>query len=152
MIKVKSEKNYREFQKLASIAFKKLGLAGRAIVEVVFEGEEGIRALNSTFRKVDKATDVLSFPMLNEIKPFKKKNYPFEYAFGGVMLGSIVICESIASSNAENYGHSTKREINYLFLHGLLHLLGYDHEKEEDKKVMRQAEEMILSLAKITRE
>lgn len=60
-------------------------------------------------------------------------------------LGSIVICRDVAARQAEEYGHSRDREETYLFVHGLLHLLGYDHMTEEDKSVMREAEERILS-------
>ena len=70
---------------------------------------------------------------------------------GGVMLGSIVICREVAERQAEEYGHSAVREMTYLFVHGLLHLLGYDHEKEEDKALMRAKEEEVLSAIGINR-
>ena len=65
-------------------------------------------------------------------------------------LGSIAICTEKAEEQAKEYGHSFVREMTYLFVHGLLHLLGYDHENEDDKRVMRAAEEKILSAIGIT--
>ena len=102
---------------------------------------------------MDSATDVLSFPMLDAIKPFTKENYPFDYdtKTDSVFIGSILICESVARRQAQEYGHGFEREHAYLFLHGLLHLLGYDHIADEDKKAMREREEQILYLVEITR-
>lgn len=68
------------------------------------------------------------------------------------MLGDIIICEDVARQNAQEYGHSYERELCYLIVHGFLHLLGYDHEDEEDKKIMRAIEEAVLRKYKITRE
>ena len=112
-----------------------------------------MRALNKRTRGVDNSTDVLSYPALDEIHPFTYENYPFEYDDynNGVMLGSIVICREVAEEQAAEYGHSVTREMTYLFLHGLLHLLGYDHEKEEDKRIMRDTEEKVLGAIGINR-
>ena len=131
----------------ADAAFAALSLAGEAEVEVNFVTEEEIRALNARTRDTDRVTDVLSYPMLDEIRPFTRENYPFDVdpENGRVPLGSIVICRDVAARQAEEYGHSRDREETYLFVHGLLHLLGYDHMTEEDKSVMREAEERILS-------
>ena len=71
---------------------------------------------------------------------------------GNIFLGSIVICEKRAREQAEEYGHSYMRELHYLAVHGLWHLLGYDHMTEEDKPEMRAKEEKILSKLGITRE
>ena len=141
------------FAAAAAEAFAALGLAGEAEVEVTFVGEAEIRELNARTRGVDKATDVLSFPMLDAIKPFTAANYPFDVdpASGRVSLGSVVICEAVALRQAEEYGHAAEREKTYLFTHGLLHLLGYDHIEEEDRRLMRAAEERVLSAIGITR-
>lgn len=135
------------FARAADAAFAALSLAGEAEVEVNFVTEEEIRELNARTRDTDRVTDVLSYPMLNEIRPFTRENYPFDVdpENGRVPLGSIVICRDVAARQAEEYGHSRDREETYLFVHGLLHLLGYDHMTEEDKSVMREAEERILS-------
>lgn len=135
------------FARAADAAFAALSLAGEAEVEVNFVTEEEIRELNARTRDTDRVTDVLSYPMLDEIRPFTRENYPFDVdpENGRVPLGSIVICREVAARQAEEYGHSRDREVTYLFVHGLLHLLGYDHMTEEDKSVMREAEERILS-------
>lgn len=135
------------FARAADAAFAALSLAGEAEVEVNFVTEEEIRELNARTRDTDRVTDVLSYPMLDEIRPFTRENYPFDVdpENGRVPLGSIVICREVAARQAEEYGHSRDREETFLFVHGLLHLLGYDHMTEEDKSVMREAEERILS-------
>ena len=152
MIKIIGEAT-EEMERAAEEAFSRLALEGECLVEIEYMDKEDMRALNARTRGVDSATDVLSFPALDEIAPFTYENYPFEYddMSGGVMLGSIVICREVAERQAEEYGHSAGREMTYLFVHGLLHLLGYDHEKEEDKTLMRAKEEEVLSAIGINR-
>lgn len=125
-------------------------------VEISFVDKEQIRLLNKKERNVDKATDVLSFPTLN-LKPMQKikiKDFKddIDQETKHLMLGDIIICEDVAKKNAEEYGHSYERELCYLIVHGFLHLLGYDHMEEDDKKVMRALEEAVLKKYKITRE
>lgn len=152
MIKVISDENITEFSRLADSAFSLLSLSGEAEVEVEFYTREEIHALNLETRGVDRATDVLSYPALDKILPFTRENYPFETnEEGRVNIGSIVICEEIAAEQAKEYGHSERRERSYLFTHGLLHLLGYDHMEDSDKKIMREKEEAVLSSLNITR-
>ena len=147
-----------EYARIADFAASFLGLEGQIIVELEIVSEEEIHALNLAERGVDKPTDVLSFPSLElnrgEYKPFTAKNFPLDFdpETKCVFLGSIVICDSIATMQAEEYGHSVERERGYLFLHGLLHLLGFDHIDESDRAKMREAEESILSLAGLKRE
>lgn len=115
--------------------------------EIIICDEETIKTLNREQRKVDAVTDVLSFPSLDGIrgKELKKADYPADPdEEGGIFLGSIAICEKRAEEQAAEYGHSLRREINYLAAHGLCHLLGYDHMTEEDKKQMREKEERVL--------
>lgn len=152
MIKILSE-SLPLFDLIAERTFVTLGLSGDAGVELVFASEDEIHKLNLETRNVDCSTDVLSYPNLEEIKPFTKENYPFDYdeESGLVLLGSIVICEPIAKKQALEYGHSSEREEGYLFLHGLLHLLGYDHIDENDKIKMRSREEEILTALGVTR-
>jgi probable rRNA maturation factor len=123
--------------------------------EIVITDEAKIRRLNAEARGIDAVTDVLSFPSLDGIrgKALKKADFPFEVdEDGNIFLGSIVICEKRAREQAEEYGHSYMRELHYLAVHGLWHLLGYDHMTEEDKPEMRTREEKILSKLGITRE
>ncbi len=123
--------------------------------EIIVTDEAEIRRLNAEARGIDAVTDVLSFPSLDGIrgKALKKADFPFEVdEEGKLFLGSIVICEKRAREQAEEYGHSYMRELHYLAVHGLWHLLGYDHMTEEDKPEMRTREEKILSKLGITRE
>ncbi len=123
--------------------------------EIIITDEAEIRRLNAEARGIDAVTDVLSFPSLDGIrgKALKKADFPFEVdEEGNIFLGSIVICEKRAREQAEEYGHGYMRELHYLAVHGLWHLLGYDHMTEEDKLEMRAKEEKILSKLGITRE
>ena len=123
--------------------------------EVVIVDEGEIRRLNSEIRKIDKVTDVLSFPSLEGIRGVRlsKKNYPTEVdEEGNLFIGSIAVCEKRCREQAEEYNHSYERELNYLITHGLFHLLGYDHETEEDKREMREREERVLTKLNLARE
>lgn len=141
-------------QRIADAAFETLGLKGEAIVEVSFVEEEEIRELNARTRNIDRATDVLSFPMLEKIDIFDRKHYPYSYdaEAKAVRIGSIVICTPIAVRQGEEYGHGSERETAYLFLHGLLHLLGYDHIEPAEEKEMTETAERILTGLGITRD
>ena len=124
-------------------------------MELVFTEEEGIRSLNASTRGKDAVTDVLSFPNLDGIlgRPIRRAEFPFDAdEEGNLFLGSIVICRARAEEQAEEYGHSLRRELYYLAVHGLCHLLGYDHEQEADKALMREREERILAAMGIGRE
>lgn len=106
-------------------------------------GEE-IRGLNSQFRGIDKETDVLSFPQYDDIGDAGEQEI--------IPLGDVVICEDVAHRQAEEYGHSYEREFVYLFVHSILHLLGYDHMEEDEKKEMRAAEEQVMQSIGLSRE
>lgn len=125
-------------------------------VEVMFVEDEEIREINRENRNVDKVTDVLSFPSLDiefgEIIDKDKFKAEIDYETGNIMLGSIVICLDQAKRQAEEYNHSLKREVAYLTVHGILHLLGYDHMEEDEKAVMREREEAILNTLGYTRD
>ena len=124
-------------------------------VELVFVDEGEIKRLNGELRGVDKVTDVLSFPAYEDVlgKAFYKADYPFDLDEDGrLLIGSIAICQERAKEQAEEYGHSYERELNYLIVHGIMHCFGYDHIEEEDRQKMREKEEEILSKMGITRE
>lgn len=112
---------------------------------------EEIKRINLEFRNIDRATDVLSFPMFekDEIEEIVSKQ---EEDRGEDILGDIVISIEKVQEQAKEYGHSFERELAYMVVHGFYHLMGYDHIKEEDKKEMRPKEEKILNELKITRE
>ena len=123
--------------------------------EFVFVDEDEIRRLNRETRGIDKVTDVLSYPTLDGIKgkAIHSKDHPFDIdEQGNLLLGSIVFCQDRAKEQAQEYGHSYGRELNYLFVHGVMHCLGYDHMTDEEKSEMRAQEEKILGALGIIRE
>ena len=123
--------------------------------EIVFVSADEIKDLNCRFREKDAVTDVLSFPTLDGIrgKAIHKADFPYDIGGNGeIFIGSIAICKERAQEQAEEYGHSYNRELHYLVVHGLCHLLGYDHIEEADKVQMRALEEKVLGKMGITRE
>lgn len=122
--------------------------------ELVFTDEEGIRALNARTRGKDAVTDVLSYPNFDlGGGAIRGEDYPYDRDEDGrLFLGSIVICRGRAEEQAKEYGHSLRRELYYLAVHGLCHLLGFDHETEEERREMRAREERILNAMGIPRE
>uniref|UniRef100_UPI001C060798 rRNA maturation RNase YbeY n=2 Tax=Pelorhabdus rhamnosifermentans TaxID=2772457 RepID=UPI001C060798 len=115
------------------------GLSQAAEVSVALCDDATIHQLNRDFRKVDRPTDVLSFA-LNEGEEPEIVDGPAEE-----LLGDIIISVDTLTRQAEEYGHSLERELAYLTIHGFLHLMGYDHETEDDKLEMRKEEEVVLS-------
>ena len=115
---------------------------------VLLTDDEGIHGLNRDFRQVDRATDVLSFPA-NELKAgeFSPELCEADPKTGRIMLGDMALSIEHAVAQGDEYGHGTKREIQYLTVHSMLHLLGYDHMDDgEQKRQMRQREKEIMAL------
>ena len=139
----------KRIQKIFNKAIEKTnsGISDVAI-GVKFVSEEEIRSLNNGFRNIDKVTDVLSFPMLEIKEPQLLNEFESQRDFDGLLyLGDIAICTKRAKEQAKEYCNSYKRELSFLALHGLLHCLGYDHiEKEDEKKMMELAEEILNEL------
>jgi probable rRNA maturation factor len=128
----------------ASLSVKSQDLdPARIEVSVTFVGPEEIRELNQQFRGVDKVTDVLSFPQYESLEAMPEK--------GPLCLGDVVICSEQALLQADEFGHSPERELVYLFVHSIFHLMGYDHLEDEDKKSMRDQEEKVMTLLGIER-
>ena len=128
-------------------------------VSLIFVDNETIREINADTRGIDRATDVLSFPMLDyeDKKVFKQcyLNYefsPIDLNEGNLVLGDIVLSLERAKEQSEEFEHSFIREVCYLVIHSILHLLGYDHMEDEDKIIMRAREEEILSEFNIKRD
>lgn len=113
-------------------------------VSVSFVSEDGIKQLNSDYRGRDSVTDVLSFPMISteeELSP----DYDLDFSFcDKIMLGDVVICLARASKQATDIGQPLSREVVYLFIHSVLHLLGMDHMDEADKEMMRSFEKKVV--------
>ncbi len=118
-------------------------------ITVTLTDGETIREINAEHRGIDAETDVLSFPLWN----IPEGEEPFvNPETDDIMLGDIIISLPRLKEQAEEYGHSPKREAAYLCIHGVLHLLGYDHMEQEEKQQMRQREEELLARLNLTRE
>ena len=133
------------FAKLFKKTIKMLNISENSMMSVTFVTIEEIHQINKDYRNIDRPTDVISFAFLddkNEI--IVGEDVPLD-------LGEIYICYEVADNNRKNYGNSIRREICFLFVHGLLHLLGYDHMTEEDEKVMFDKQEKALSAIGILR-
>ena len=113
------------------------GLAGAAELSVVLVSNQSIRKLNREWRGKDNATDVLSFPLSLEAPP---AGLPFE-------LGEIFISVEKAAEQADSFGHDLERELAFLFVHGTLHVLGFDHETPEEEREMFSRQKEILDSA-----
>jgi len=114
--------------------------------EIVFTDAESMQNLNRSTRGVDRVTDVLSYPSLDGIRGvlLDPKNCRTEMDGKYIFIGSIVLCEERIREQAKEIGHSEKEEIEYLIVHGLMHLFGYDHMTEDDKALMRSKEKQAL--------
>ena len=136
-----SFKMRRLITKAVKEALKQEGFDHRTEISVSFIDNEAIHQLNLEYREKDKPTDVLSFPI------WEKEELEDGSAFDGhaVTLGDIIISAEQAKAQAEEYDHSLEREICFLSVHSVLHLLGYDHEtSEEDERYMKQKQEDVL--------
>lgn len=151
-LQIEEKKDIREFVKqVVNTCFQEEQIEHcNFYLSIIFTNPQEIHKLNKEFRKVDKETDVLSFPMfekeeIEQIRKNEKKNILPE------TLGDIVISVQKVEEQAKEYGHSFERELAYMVVHGFYHIMGYDHRQEEEKIVMRKKEEAILSILKQTR-
>ena len=120
-----------------------------AEVSVTVVDDKEIQEINKTYRNIDKATDVLSFPMYEYEKAADFDNLDdsaFNPESGELLLGDIVISAEKVVAQAKEYGHSEEREFAFLLVHSMLHLLGYDHMEEEERLVMESKQKEILEL------
>ena len=123
------------------------GLGEQEEVDITIVTDDEIHALNRDYRNFDRATDVLSFALDEDGGEPELVGGPEVH-----LLGDIIISAETAARQAEEFGHGLEREIVYLAVHGLLHLLGYDHMQEEDKAIMRAKEEEALREIKLSEE
>lgn len=119
-------------------------------ISVAVVDEDEIRELNLEHRGIDRVTDVLSFPVVNLIDGSFEDN-PGDYWEDKLLLGDVVICAKRAREQSEDFGHSYERELGYLCCHSILHLIGYDHEDDAEREIMRQKEEAVMELLKLKR-
>lgn len=127
-----------------------------AEVNLLLTDDEEIRVMNREHRQIDRATDVLSFPMLEyetpgDLSGIEETADAFNPETGELMLGDIVISKDRVMGQAEEYGHSMRREYAFLIAHSMLHLLGYDHMEEEERRLMEDRQRDIMEKAGIPR-
>jgi probable rRNA maturation factor len=129
-------------KKAVKMALDAEGIDVPCIISVMLTDDEGIQTVNRDFRGVDRATDVLSFP-LNELSPgeFDEDMCERDMDSGAVMLGDMMISIPRCEEQGAEFGHGYKREIMYLTVHSVLHLLGYDHIDEGEMKAQMRARE-----------
>ena len=142
-------------RKVCAYALKKLGQPDKVEFAGPHLDEEKMLGLNASSRGVDCVTDVLSFPTLDgDRKPLKIAEHKEDVnpENGNLLLGELYLCRAVVKKQAAEYGHSMRRESAFLVLHGLLHLLGYDHLQPEDEQQMTALQREILNELKITRE
>ena len=121
-------------------------------INILLTDDEGIHEVNLEMRDIDRPTDVLSFPMFDLVPGEHPDEMDADPATGRIPLGDMCISVERARAQAQEYGHSFEREICYLAVHSVLHLLGYDHLDEgEMKRQMRAREEEIMSELKLER-
>ena len=118
-------------------------------VSVTVVDPEEIREINNEHRNIDSVTDVLSFPVVNLLEG--DADDAGDYYEGRLILGDVVLCAERAKEQSEEFGHSIEREIGYLTCHSILHLIGYDHETEEEREVMREKEESVMRILDLGR-
>ena len=149
---IKEKKEYEAIiRKVLEKCFEKEGIEkSKLYITITLTTPKNIQEINKDYRNIDKETDVLSFPM------FEKEEIERKIKENGFLhedvLGDIIISIQKVEEQAIEYNHSFERELSYMVVHGFYHLMGYDHIKEEDKKQMRDKEEEILNILKITRD
>ena len=147
----------KDLEEVLDTTFKVLGQPNKNIKYNLYVVSKAfIHELNLSERGVDRATDVLSFPFTDikagEIIDMNKYSIDIDYVDNSLLLGELFICNDVAKRQAIKYNHSYKREFCFLFLHGVLHCLGYDHIDESDRKIMEQLQDEILNKCKIFRD
>ena len=135
------------FERLSNAVFSYLNLDFNAYISLSIVNLETIHSLNRDYRNIDRPTDVISFAYLDDVED---KETLFKSG-KQVILGDIYISIEKAIAQAEEYKHSLLRELSFLFVHGLLHLLGYDHMEKEDEIIMFDLQNKILEKEGISR-
>ena len=153
-----TEKFVENLKNVINFALKEEEVNIKTEVSLLLVDNNRIKEINSEYRNIDKETDVLSFPMLNyeNGRVFKEQYSDSKFSYSDydgeeVVIGDIVVSLEKALEQSKEYNHSFEREVSYLVVHSVLHLLGYDHMENEEKKIMRAREEDILNALSIVR-
>ena len=132
-------------RKVCAAALAGEGVTGPVVLTITVVDDEEIHRINREHRGVDKPTDVLSFPLVDDETAFAlPPGVPRE-------LGDVVVSYPRVVAQAEEYGHSVEREFAYLVVHGVLHIMGHDHEEPDEQAAMRAREEAALAVVGLTR-
>lgn len=152
-------KNFQDIvEEIVAAALDYMNCPYECEVNVIFTDDEGIHQMNKEYRNIDAPTDVLSFPLIDYETPADfegLEDTPEEYFnqdSGELMFGDIILNYDRILKQAEEYGHSPKREVAFLTAHSMLHLGGYDHIDDEERLVMEQKQEEILQTCGYTRD
>lgn len=148
---IEEKKEYEEIvEKVIKQCYKEERMEdSKLLITITLTTPDNIQEINRDYRGIDKATDVLSFPMFEKEELTEKiKNKQYEHED---VLGDIIISVERVEEQAKEYGHSFERELSYMLVHGFYHLMGYDHIEEADKIIMRPKEEKVLTDLKIER-
>jgi len=153
VIVIDNQKNFEldvnEIIRVSDFLFKKLEKEESSELNIVFIGRKEIRDINKKYRNIDKETDVLSFSYLDDKSVFgfidDAESFKDEYGF--FTIGEILICPAVADENIKIYKKdwSLTKELIFLIIHGMLHIYGYDHEKEDKKLLMEEQQQLLLS-------
>ena len=144
------------FEQAASAVLAFLNCPYEASVSLLVTDDPGIREINREMRKIDAATDVLSFPMSEYEKPgdfshLEEDPVAFDPDSGELLLGDIVLSADHVRSNAVDFNHSLRREFAFLIVHSMLHLTGFDHMEESDRTRMETAQKEVMQILDIPR-
>ena len=135
----------KDYRNIAKVTQNKVGKKGTFEVSVTIVDIETIHDINKKYRNIDRPTDVISFAFLDNDDLPVIKGMP-------ILLGDIYICDEVCVNQANEYGHSIRRELAFLFTHGLLHLFGYDHvNSKEEEEIMFKLQDEILNEVDIKR-
>ena len=138
------------YERSASAALDAEGCPYEVSVSLLLTDDEAIRQINNDSRGIDKATDVLSFPMIELPAPadfsrLEEDEMCFDPDTGELLLGDIVLSKDRIEAQAKEYGHSLEREYSFLIVHSMLHLMGYDHMEDDDRKLMEERQKIIMA-------
>lgn len=154
-----TEEFIKKLGEVCSFALKEEEVDCEYQISLLFVDNEEIKEINEETRGINKETDVLSFPMIDYENGKVYKDMYIGYEFDEtymdgkeLVLGDMVLSLEKALEQSLEYNHSYEREVSYLVVHSILHLLGYDHMEEDEKMIMRKREEEILNKLKIIRE
>lgn len=139
-------------EKAVGAALKEQKFSDKCEISVTLCNDEEISVLNENYMQRQGATDVLSFPMLSFDERGEIIKESMDYDGENLLLGDIVISLERAKKQAEEYGHSVKREVGFLTVHSMLHLMGFDHMQDEERELMQAKEKNILAAIKLPRE